>query len=171
MSQDIPRRLAKILQIPKIQKNETEMKAGVLFETASLLNSNSGTLKDFRLPMPPRRLLNILQNCLLMEEINYDRELLLLEKNSLLPKLNNDQKQISDGVMNAVTNHEQKLIFVYGHGGTGKNFLWKSLACALRLEERIVLAVASSGIASHLEELHTHDSRFRLIYPKIAYAA
>ncbi|GJX72167.1 DNA helicase [Tanacetum coccineum] len=163
MSEDIPRRLAKILQISEIQKNETEMKAGVLFEIESILNSHSRTLKDFGLPMPPRRLLDILQNRILMEERNYDRELLLKEKDSLLPKLNRDQKQIFDEVLNGVSNQEQKLIFVYGHGGTGKTFLWKSLACALRSEERIVLAVASSGIASLLlPSGRTTHSRFKI---------
>ncbi|WOL11194.1 hypothetical protein Cni_G19956 [Canna indica] len=40
--------------------------------------------------------------------------------------------------------------FVYGYGGTGKTFIWKTLASALRSERKIVLTVASSGIASLL---------------------
>ncbi|GJR21562.1 DNA helicase [Tanacetum coccineum] len=100
---------------------------------------------------------------ILMEERNYDRELLLIEKDSLLPKLNGYKKQIFDEVVNGVTNQEQKLIFVYGHGGTGKTFLWKSLACVLCLEERIVLAVESSGIASLLlPSGRTAHSRFKI---------
>ncbi|GJW70431.1 DNA helicase [Tanacetum coccineum] len=82
-----------------------------------------------------------------MEEINYKRELLLKYKDALLPKLNGDQKLILDEVVNAVNNNKQRLIFVYGHDGTCKTFLWKSISCVLRPEERIVLAVASSGIA------------------------
>ncbi|GKD56954.1 ALP1-like protein, partial [Tanacetum coccineum] len=41
--------------------------------------------------------------------------------------------------------------FVYGYGGTGKTFLWKTLAAAIRRKGDIVLNVASSGIASLLE--------------------
>ncbi|GJS98117.1 DNA helicase [Tanacetum coccineum] len=145
MSRDIPRRLSRLLQIPQVEQNETEMKAGTLFEIEAILNSNSRTLKDFGLPMPPTRLLNILENRVIMEERNYNRELLQEEKDILLPKLNKDQKLILDEILNGVTNKQQKLIFVYGHGGTGKTFLWKSIACILRLQERIVLAVASSG--------------------------
>ncbi|GJW36332.1 DNA helicase [Tanacetum coccineum] len=49
--------------------------------------------------------------------------------------------------MTAVSKGEQELIFVYGHGGTGKTFLWKTVFSSLRYEGKIVLAVASSGIA------------------------
>ncbi|GJZ64636.1 DNA helicase [Tanacetum coccineum] len=122
------------------------MKAGALFEIEAILNSNSRTMKDFGLPMPPRRLLDILKNRILMEEINYKRELLLKHKDALLPKLNGDQKLILDEVVNAVNNNQQRLIFVYGHDGTCNTFLRKSISCVLRPEERIVLAVASSGI-------------------------
>jgi hypothetical protein len=40
--------------------------------------------------------------------------------------------------------------FVCGHGGTGKTFLWNAIIVRLRSEKKIVLAVASSGVASLL---------------------
>ena len=39
---------------------------------------------------------------------------------------------------------------MYGHGGTGKTFMWRTLSCALRSKGMIILNVASSGIASLL---------------------
>nr|GEV15652.1 nucleic acid-binding, OB-fold protein [Tanacetum cinerariifolium] len=39
---------------------------------------------------------------------------------------------------------EQELVFVYGHGGTGKTFLWKTIIFSLRSKGKIVLVVASS---------------------------
>nr|GEX50438.1 DNA helicase [Tanacetum cinerariifolium] len=55
------------------------------------------------------------------------------------------------------------LIFVYGHGGTGKTFLWKTIISSPRCEGNIVLAVASSGIASLLlPSDHTAHSIFKL---------
>jgi hypothetical protein len=39
---------------------------------------------------------------------------------------------------------------VYGNGGTGKTFVWTTLLSCLRGQGKIVLAVASSGIASLL---------------------
>ncbi|KAG5012774.1 hypothetical protein JHK86_025035 [Glycine max] len=42
------------------------------------------------------------------------------------------------------------MFFLYGYGGTGKTFMWKTLAFALCSKGDIVLIVASSGIASLL---------------------
>nr|GEZ74643.1 DNA helicase [Tanacetum cinerariifolium] len=58
---------------------------------------------------------------------------------------------------------DKDLIFVYGHGGTGKTFLWKTIISSLRSEGKIVLAVASSGIASLLlPSGRIAHSRFKL---------
>lgn len=40
--------------------------------------------------------------------------------------------------------------FLYGHEGTGKTFIWKTLSSGIRSKGQIVLTVASSGIASLL---------------------
>ncbi|KAL6517869.1 hypothetical protein OROMI_033570 [Orobanche minor] len=42
------------------------------------------------------------------------------------------------------------VFFLYGYGGTGKTFIWRTLCSALRGRGDIVLRVASSGIASLL---------------------
>ncbi|GJX91670.1 hypothetical protein Tco_0344996, partial [Tanacetum coccineum] len=85
MSDDIPRRLLKILQIPQIQKSETKLKASVLFDLEAMLSSNSKSLKEFGLPMPPQDMLAILQNRFLMEERNYNPEELMKERDLLIP--------------------------------------------------------------------------------------
>nr|XP_043619865.1 uncharacterized protein LOC122591678 [Erigeron canadensis] len=61
----------------------------------------------------------------------------------------------------AVDKNEGGVFFVYGYGGTGKTFLWKTLRAAVRSRGDIVLNVASSGIASLLlEGGRTTHSRF-----------
>nr|GEX22105.1 nucleic acid-binding, OB-fold protein [Tanacetum cinerariifolium] len=136
--------------LTQIEKTEAKMKASVLFDLEAMLNSNSKSLKDFGLPMPPQDMLKILQNKLLIEEKNYNPELLAKEKDALIPRLNTEQKDVFDEIVNAVNNNIQKLIFVYGHGGSGKTFLWKAITRELRSAEKVVLEVASSGIASLL---------------------
>ena len=98
-----------------------------------------------------------------MEEKNYNRALLAKEKDDSVPKLNVEQKSIYDLIMNASTRSAQELVFVYGHGGPGKTFLWKTIISALRSKGKIVLAVASLGIASLLlPSGRTAHSRFKL---------
>ena len=58
---------------------------------------------------------------------------------------------------------KQSLIFVHGHGGTGKTFLWHTIINRIRSEGLVVLAVASSGIASLLlPGGRTAHSRFKI---------
>nr|GEY55448.1 DNA helicase [Tanacetum cinerariifolium] len=129
------------------------MKAIVLFDLEAMLNLNSKSLKDFGLPMPPQHMLTIFQNRFLMEERNYNPELLLKERDMLIPKLNEDQKLIFDEIINAVDDNVQKLIFVYGHSRTRKTFLWNAITCALCSEEKIVLVVASLALDCCLKDI------------------
>jgi len=52
--------------------------------------------------------------------------------------------------MTAVLSEVGGFFFLYGYGGTGKTFMWKTLSTAIRSKGLIVLNVASSGIASLL---------------------
>ncbi|GJW89246.1 ATP-dependent DNA helicase PIF1-like protein [Tanacetum coccineum] len=55
------------------------------------------------------------------------------------------------------------MFFVYGCGGTGKTYLYKTMSAVLRSEGRIVLNFASSGIAALLLECgRTSHSRFAI---------
>ncbi|GKC54333.1 DNA helicase [Tanacetum coccineum] len=113
--------------------------------------------------LPSEDLMAVLKNKLLMEEKSYNRELLAREKDTLLRKLNEKQRQIFNLIINACTNNQQEMIFVYGHGGTGKTFLWKTITYTLRADKKIVLTVASSGVASLLLPAgRTTHSRFKL---------
>ncbi|GKB52832.1 DNA helicase [Tanacetum coccineum] len=42
------------------------------------------------------------------------------------------QRRIYDWITDSTAKEQQELIFVYGHGGTGKTFLWKVLISAVR---------------------------------------
>ncbi|XP_071713210.1 uncharacterized protein [Rutidosis leptorrhynchoides] len=96
-------------------------------------------------------------------ERNYDREVLREESEILVTKMNEKQKFIYDLIVNASILKKQELVFVYGYGGTRKTFLWKCIITFLRSEGKIVLAVASSGIASLLLPAgRTAHSRFKL---------
>ncbi|GKC08323.1 DNA helicase, partial [Tanacetum coccineum] len=141
MHDDIPTKVSKAIGIPNYHVNTAELQGS-----------------------PPQHLLEDLKNKLLMEEKNYKRDLLMQEVIHSVPKLNHDQKKkIYDLIINASATNQQELLFIYGHGGTGKTFLWKKIISSLRSQGKIVLAVASSGIASLLlPTCRTTHSRFKL---------
>ena len=163
MSEDIPAILSEILHIQDLHVSPEDLHHGLMYELQAILTSYGKSVKDFGFDMPPPHLLQILNNRALMEERSYNRETLRGESERLVSRLNADQRIIFEQVTHAVNNREQRLIFVYGHGGTGKTFVWRSIISTLRSEGRIVLAVASSGIAALLLPAgQTAHSRFKI---------
>ncbi|XP_071740513.1 uncharacterized protein [Rutidosis leptorrhynchoides] len=163
MSDEISMRTARMLSINKLHINQPELQYLVLYEIEVLLREFSKTLSDFGLPDVPPQLIQDLRNRLIMEEKNYDRDALRAQKQLLENKLNCQQRCIYNRILSASINNQQELLFVYGHGGTGKTFLWKAVITALRSNGKIVLAVASSGIDSLLlPSGQTAHSRFKL---------
>ncbi|OWZ03971.1 LOW QUALITY PROTEIN: Helitron helicase [Phytophthora megakarya] len=79
--------------------------------------------------------------------------------------MNENQKEVFDQVIEAV-NHPvdgQKLFFVDGPGGTSKSFLLEQMLAQVRLQKKMAIAVASSGIAATLlTGGHTTHSTFRI---------
>lgn len=119
MADDIPVRISSSTHIRNVHVNNLELEGYVLYELEMILNRSSKSVKDFALPLPPQHLLDDIRNKLLMEEKNYNRDILMTERCSFVSKLNERQKIIYNLIMNASTNNLQELIFVYGHG---KNF-------------------------------------------------
>jgi DNA replication protein DnaC len=79
-------------------------------------------------------------------------------------RLNDDQRNAYETILNVMTNKDGKLFFMYGSGGTGKTLVWTTLLSRLRRQGKIVLVIASSGIASLLLlGGRTAHSRFQLI--------
>nr|GEV81274.1 DNA helicase [Tanacetum cinerariifolium] len=148
MSEDIPYVSSISLNILGLHIDDSELEDYVLYEFEGCLNRCSRSLTDFGLRLPPEHLMSVLRNRLLMEEKSYDQQSLAAERDQLLPKLNEKQLYIFNLIMNVCRNNQQELVFIYGHGGTGKTFLWKATLYTLRSEGKIVLAIASSGISS-----------------------
>ncbi|TFK19054.1 hypothetical protein FA15DRAFT_602208, partial [Coprinopsis marcescibilis] len=67
-----------------------------------------------------------------------------------IPKLNEEQQQAFDTITAAVDGGQSGLYFLNGPAGTGKTFVYNTLCYHFRASGKIVLCVASSGIASLL---------------------
>ncbi len=97
------------------------------------------------------------------KELAYDQHSLTTDADNTEDRLNDDQRSTYETILNVVTNKEGKLFFVYGNGGTDKTFVWTTFLSRLRGQSKIVLAVASLGIASLLLlGGRTAHSRFKI---------
>ncbi|GKC10883.1 ATP-dependent DNA helicase PIF1-like protein [Tanacetum coccineum] len=91
-----------------------------------------------------------MDNRMIREAMDFDIKTSKIEHDQLHSLLNLEQRVIYNHVIQSVHNKSGQFYFVYGPGGTGKTFLYKTIISRLRSERQIVLAVASSGIASLL---------------------
>ncbi|XP_052621074.1 uncharacterized protein LOC111890589 [Lactuca sativa] len=139
------------LKSPGLSLNEDQLKNLTLFEIEQILLRNNTSLKNYKqMPYPDSDRVSSSTNRLIMEELEYDITLLKKEFDSMFHALTNEQRNIFLDIMTTVSDNKGGVFFVYGYGGTGKTFLWKTLFVAIRYNGDIVLNVASSGIASLL---------------------
>ncbi|GJU98208.1 ATP-dependent DNA helicase PIF1-like protein, partial [Tanacetum coccineum] len=102
-------------------------------------------------------------NRLIYDELDYKIPELIIQHQELYGTLTDEQRGIYGTIVDAVDNNKGGMFFVYGYGGTGKTFLYKTLTAAIRSKGGIVLNVASSGIASLLlDGGRTAHSRFAI---------
>jgi len=134
-----------------MELNDDQKKNFALLEIEKLLCSNGKSLKNFPpMPIPEECSTFDLQNRLVMDQLNYDKEALKLESEQLIFNMTEEQKYAFDTIMECVNHKTSKVFFLNGYGGTGKTYVWKALSAAVRSRGQIVLNVASSGIASLL---------------------
>ncbi|XP_074303613.1 uncharacterized protein LOC141638064 [Silene latifolia] len=151
LSDDILHRQQRRLGYRVIRLTDEQIQNYALFELEMILNRGGRSLRNYAdFPIPDTTLLKNSGNRLIIEEQSYDTEQLASESDQLQIGLNADQRRVYDSVLQAIYQKTGGLFFVYGSGGTGKTYLWGALISRLRSEGRIVLAVASSGIAALL---------------------
>ncbi|XP_074267181.1 uncharacterized protein LOC141590489 [Silene latifolia] len=151
LSDDILHRQRTISRIKDLQLSDHELQNYALAEIEAILQSNGSTLRRFDgMPFPDSLVSTEYRNKLILDELSYDKEALGVEHEKLMSSMTSEQKSIYDEIMEVVAKECGGVFFVYGYGGTGKTFLWRTLCAAIRRKGEIVLPVASSGIAAIL---------------------
>ncbi|XP_076893090.1 uncharacterized protein LOC143545014 [Bidens hawaiensis] len=89
-------------------------------------------------------------NRLIADESTYNMEEEITIFYNLHHGLNPQQMEVFDYMLHSVDSGTSGVVFVFGSGGTGKKYLWKTLISCICACGQIVLSVASSGIASLL---------------------
>jgi hypothetical protein len=108
----------------------------------------------------------ILGNHLILEQHQYDPEEQAQLAAQCIASLNPDQHSAFDRITTAITTASGEIFFLHGPGGTGKTYLYNTLCYHLRSQHKIVLCVASSGIAALLlRGGRTAHSTFKIPIP------
>ncbi|XP_071725808.1 uncharacterized protein [Rutidosis leptorrhynchoides] len=140
----------------QLRSNDPEILKKVLHNIALAkierqLNSCGSTLRNIpNMPFPDYEFIQQSCNMLIQDELAYDRAALQEEHHTLHSTLTPEQKIAYDTIIDSIEKDDGGLFFLYGYGGTGKTFVWKTLAAAVRSRGDIVINVASSGIAALL---------------------
>jgi hypothetical protein len=129
---------------------EQDVRDHLIDSLTTLFSKSGGNIQDFNLPRRSTSSESSSTNRFIEEELAYDIDNLLDESETFLRKLNAAQRHAFNVIVNTVLNEEHGFYFVSGYGGTGKTFLWNAIITHLRSQRKIVLSVASSGVASLL---------------------
>ncbi|RDX47316.1 hypothetical protein OH76DRAFT_1298733, partial [Lentinus brumalis] len=115
------------------------------------------------MPRPQRNWDVAVDNSFITEQLDYNVDTERSMAEAQIRDLNDGQRAAFERIVQSIENHQGQLFFVDGPGGTGKTFLYDTLCHKLRAESRVVLCVASSGIASLLlPGGRTAHSRFKI---------
>jgi ATP-dependent DNA helicase PIF1 len=130
---------------------EDELQRLTLVEIDKILRANGKSLDDFDcMPTIDTGIIDPFNNLFIDNELSYDNDEMSLKHEELFANLNDEQLKAYHEIVNSVTNNLGGMFFVDGFGGSGKTYLWNALSFRFRSEGKIVLNVASSGIASLL---------------------
>ncbi|KAH1210736.1 ATP-dependent DNA helicase PIF6 [Glycine max] len=141
---------------PALQLNDNSLKNLVLLEIEQLLQANQRSLKGYPSMSYPEdaNCPTYLDNSLILTKLNYNNQELISEFKHLFPH------------MKVVNKDEGGMFFLYEYGGTGKTYIWKIFASSLRVDNKIVIMIASSSIASLLlPGGRTAHSKFKILVP------
>jgi len=156
------------------QEGELSLDYG-LYHIQQLLNEYGKSMVEFGLPEPVldwRQMeREIGGNRLVVEEMGYEVEQQRELADRMIGQLNEEQDASFHTMVTAVESYHQdptqqerqSAFFLHGPAGTGKTFLYNCLCSYLRAQGKIVLCVASSGIAAQLlPGGRTVPSRFKI---------
>ncbi|KAM0879429.1 hypothetical protein ACQ4PT_034241 [Festuca glaucescens] len=163
LAEDIQHRIRCSLHDASYTVPVDELRNMLLDELAVVFAKNGVSILDHTLPLKTVYANDSIVNNMVSDELSQDYETLIKTVEAMQQQLNEDQKVAFKSIVDKVRDGKPGLFFVSGQGGAGKTFLWNALVAYLRGYKRIVLIVASSGVASLLlPGGRTAHSRFKI---------
>ena len=151
--------------------DETDIFECLLYLNSSIKELTNGTknVAFYNLPAVPNDYVprgGPQDNSLIRQELSYNKPTLQAECLTNIAIMNIDQKLAFDTICAQIDLKEQansKVFFLDAPGGTGKTFVFNTILSHYRVQNKICLALASSGIASILlSGGRTGHSRFKI---------
>ncbi|XP_019255092.1 PREDICTED: uncharacterized protein LOC109233676 [Nicotiana attenuata] len=85
------------------------------------------------------------------QDSHVERNIVVREEDLLLEaKLNNEQREAYNIILDRIFKNKPGAFFIDGPGGTGKFFLYRALLAAIRSKGFVALATATSGVAASI---------------------
>ncbi|PWZ41861.1 ATP-dependent DNA helicase PIF4 [Zea mays] len=142
-------------------QSKTHVQQMVLIDIRNILQSMGKDIKTFPLPA----IIDIYDNSHGTDREIYEEECIepTTEDIALKETLNEEQRSAYDKILSVVDTNNGGVFFVDGPGGTRKTYLYKALLAALRSQDKIAVATATSGVAaSIMPGGRTAHSRFKI---------
>ncbi|GAB2285927.1 hypothetical protein Dimus_039733 [Dionaea muscipula] len=122
-----------------------------LYLLDQVLQESGKTLLDFpSMPQPIRQWNPVIPNRLIFEHEQLLRDAQQVDAQSDIDRLNLEQRVAYNTIIQSVLGNMGTVFFLSGGAGTGKTFLYNTVALKCRRLGHIVVSIASSGIASLL---------------------
>ncbi|CAN1127848.1 hypothetical protein LINPERPRIM_LOCUS29866 [Linum perenne] len=126
LSEDIQFLRRRELKSPHLELSSDDIQNLCLVEIEKLLRTSGKKLSDFPgLPIPATNSLYLLSNTLLADELQYDSAALAAAFELQVRKLNAEQQNAFDQIIESIHQDQHKLFFVDGFGAQGRLFCGK----------------------------------------------
>ncbi|CAN0925699.1 ATP-dependent DNA helicase PIF1 [Linum grandiflorum] len=132
MSDDFRRRLEQNSNGPLEGSLVARLRNQVLQSMQTLLHNYGSSLSHFHLPLPTSPTSMNREYDLVSQHLAFDISHEQTNYHHSRSCLNEDQKKAHDAILQSVHSGSGKLFFLYGHGGTGKTFLYNCIISRVR---------------------------------------
>ena len=163
LSGDIQYQFRETIGNPAFYLPEKDLKDFLLDDLSELFLKNGSRIEDFNLPKKIGSSHRSSGNCLVDEELSYNTSELLLESETLMASLNNEQLEAFYSITETVLNNKPGFFFVSGYGGTGKTYLWNAVISYIRAHQLQLLLPVLLLCSCLVVELLIQDSKYHVI--------
>jgi hypothetical protein len=129
---DIRRTLVNSLGNPSYVVPNEQLMNLLIQNLADLFGDSGGNINNYNLPKLTSREYSMTNNRLINDELDPEPLMLSMHTSSLISQLNSGQKSVFDTITGCALSNSPAFLFVCGHGGTGKTFLWNAIVARLR---------------------------------------